>query len=538
MISFTNSIIINSSSDLNLWRVSENYLNLGQKAWRVISINDKNISLEKCSSKVSALETALKVISYLLVVPLAAAVIINLYYKHTRAFKIVDPAKLEKIQSVFNSDIKPPEQDTTQAERKAAIEAFTHLKNKVFAIHSIEAKSVEEIDGILVEITSLKETFLSKFNAEADREEVETILSAVQLQRDHIELSVKIENKLKESIEKAQAKRETLGLPPINPNIDLIRQHVEKIIHLQREKKVDLTLRKNSSHLLKRRIAKGTLAVDLGVGTVPTKKGIHGTLFVKSLEGKFLGVFKSIDTPFTLKKKFGEVVDALHQNQRSLLNPSPYVYQCSEKAAYLVASQLNFKHLAISPVEIITLEENKGAFLVFAKKVVEAKEIAQEIEGKVDYSEEELNRFQSFIIFDFLIGNMDRHLDNWMVKWKSGIKKIVPIDNANAFPRFTPKLYQYGSWRNQYAWRKLKIARMNFTEETKNFVKMNLREEAVEKMLAAIDADENINALNNNASFLTPESKALLRKRAEVLRDIGEGKIATCVDLARFWNVS
>ena len=63
-----------------------------------------------------------------------------------------------------------------------------------------------------------------------------------------------------------------------------------------------------------------------------------------------------------------------------------------------------------------------GAFQVYLRSKVpespflEAREHIKALESKALFTEEEKLLFQKSAIFDFLIGNLDRHEDNWFVR--------------------------------------------------------------------------------------------------------------------------
>ena len=55
------------------------------------------------------------------------------------------------------------------------------------------------------------------------------------------------------------------------------------------------------------------------------------------------------------------------------------------------------------------------------------------------FREDELERFQKFVIEDYIIGNLDRHRDNWLWQEDEGhLAGIIAIDNANAFLERNP----------------------------------------------------------------------------------------------------
>jgi len=87
---------------------------------------------------------------------------------------------------------------------------------------------------------------------------------------------------------------------------------------------------------------------------------------------------------------------------------SPY----RERAAYLVDKMLS---LNIVPHTILMLS---GGKLVSAQKFIDGRE--------PDYNDKKPAKMN---IFDFLIGNPDRHIGNWLIEGK----KVWAIDNAYSF---------------------------------------------------------------------------------------------------------
>ncbi|MBS0637594.1 MAG: hypothetical protein JSS12_08785, partial [Verrucomicrobia bacterium] len=154
-----------------------------------------------------------------------------------------------------------------------------------------------------------------------------------------------------------------------------------------------------------------------------------------------------------------------------------------------------------------------GAFQLFIKSrdetpFKEAKELVGNLEQKNEYSLQELELFQKMAVFDFLIGNLDRHEENWFVKEIGGnISELKTIDNANSFLRKNPS--SGDKIGNQYKWRKLKIADSPLTEQMKQFIREKLTSRNIQAFVQKLQQDL--------PEFLDDEMKHNLYVRVAVL---------------------
>lgn len=326
-----------------------------------------------------------------------------------------------------------------------------------------------------------------------------------------------------------------------------IKKSFAELQKLRLEKQINPQLVKNNQHLLARKIAKAQFAYGIGVKPILSSKGIHGAMFMPSVTGKEQGVFK-LPSNDSYKR---QVVTRVKLSQKSLLNEGEYAEVCAEKAAYMIAEKLNCPFLTAVPTTItsFTNQEAKtkeGAFLLFCKAKL-AEDVKNKIEKK-EYTPEELNRFQIFAIFDYLIGNLDRHAENWMVKIrkKDGtIKKIIPIDNANILPKQEPNLLNIDARKNQYGWKSFNISNHPFTNEVKEFIK-KIDHQFVDEVIDQINQDEAIASLyknnqnnteaepNKSKFFLSTESKERMKKRVDIIRKVLEDRISTPQQLAQY----
>jgi Phosphatidylinositol 3- and 4-kinase len=268
----------------------------------------------------------------------------------------------------------------------------------------------------------------------------------------------------------------------------------------------------DEAHKTARKIAKAKLAISLGRG-IEKNKGCSGSLIIQDINQKSIGVFK-------VSKKHLSIIDRIVHFFRSFagqvgcLSDRDLAQPQAEVAAYLFSKNLDF-HLAPAS-QLIQLNNLEGVFQLYIREekngkrsleYQQAQEGIEQINNSISFSKEELILFQKFAIFDYLIGNLDRHDENWLIAWENHIiKHIKAIDNANAFPKVQPDKNTVAA-RNQYLWKNLKIANEYFREETVQFVKDNL---TPEKILAIISELNKV-----LPGFLEMEMERLLFRRAE-----------------------
>lgn len=298
-------------------------------------------------------------------------------------------------------------------------------------------------------------------------------------------------------------------------------------------------------------ITKGQLAVELGHGTKPNK-GATGTLIITDVNGVSVGVHKVSEEHVPKITRMKNIFKAIFGGQLSYLSQKRLAQPLSERASFLLSSALGFdvapasKEATIGKrhgVFQIYLSREKGqgplddvkqaqvaiqnhktkqSKMVDSNQYEEAKGVIDQIDGKKEFSETEQTIFQKFALFDYLIGNLDRHEENWFVTMKQNeqgepeITRIKAIDNANAFPKKVPRKNSRGS-RNQYKWKIFNIAKKPFTQETLDFVKNNLESEKIDAFIRELHKDMK--------GFLDKDMEALLRQRANMIIDlVKEGK--------------
>lgn len=309
--------------------------------------------------------------------------------------------------------------------------------------------------------------------------------------------------------------------PIINPvPIEKLENPVKLPIK-KKDKDPDLRLERKAAKALEASLAMGSDCME------STGKGVNGSQFVKSLKNKKIGVFKSIPESTGFWNPF---------SQKAYLNPEPGASAASERASYLLARELNTPYLTVPPVKIMDLNGKKGSFAVF-EKGVPADKIIHEIDNKSSYSEEELNIFQFFIILDYLLGNLDRHLDNYLFGWDDVLKlfkAIYPIDNERSFPNEKPNWYNFNAAKNVYKWQELKLAGFKFTQTVRDIVENRITNDFIQHFIEIINSDPQIQScFPKGDQFFRKKSQQYFELRAMRLRQIMQNPKLTAKHLAQ-----
>lgn len=475
-------------------------------------------------------------------IPAAKVFYVSYQEQLDRALETAKESSLQKLEKQREKE----RYDNCVKLNQKLVEHAAGLKERVLSLDVPGKANLLELTKALIEVQELAEKLTQAKDVLAEdiylplEERMHAISKDIKTHREKIAFQFNVEEEITKSIEHyngheqvVKEKRSKLKQEDAADR-NRIRARVEEIVRLRTEKKANKALRKDPDHVLARRIAKGMLAIDLGVALKNTKEGIHPSYYIKSVNGKPQGVFKPQGAP-SIKEN---ILKFFQQGQRQFLNPGFFSETCAEKAADIIARELHMDYLNVPPVKILKMLEDReeGAFLVFAKKVDLAKHHMGKINGKTSYSEEELNIFQSFVIFDFLLGNLDRHDENWMVEFDGEIKRIVPIDNANSFPQLNHGIQNVNAWQNQYAWKRCSIAKLPFTEKMKAFVRENVHSNNIERIITKIISDPDILRLYGNKLFLTEEAQTGLRNRAAALMKIIHREGFTPEQLAGYWN--
>lgn len=318
-----------------------------------------------------------------------------------------------------------------------------------------------------------------------------------------------------------------------------ILHYYEQVKKLKKEKEEDPTLKKAPEHILARKSAKAKLAFAVGVEPKSPDEGAHLTYFLRSLTGKKVGVFKQATYKDQgIKTLFRWAGGQIGIGQSLVLNRGKYAEIATEKASYLIKEKLGLHDFEMAPVRITSFNDfsgnktDKGAFLVFCKDVKLARDVLTDIE-KDTFSKEEKIKFQSAVLYDFLLGNLDRHTENWMVgvTEEGEISRILFIDNANVLPKEEPSILNLNAVKSRFIWKKLKIAGFPIEPEVREMYSRLLKDPDafVEELFHEIQNDSEIKKLfkfeketqgkqlKTELDYFSKESKETMKKRARHL---------------------
>ena len=208
----------------------------------------------------------------------------------------------------------------------------------------------------------------------------------------------------------------------------------------------------------------------------PTSKGLNGAKIIsipKETGGlKPVGIFKGISEDPLYKKMLGQA-SLLLESRDGLAKAR------AEIIAYYLAKHLGFEHtqesdkfgkLYVPEAIMLNLNGEPGVFVQFLSGYTDP-DHSQELFAKAHENQDELRNFQMLVIYDFLIGNLDRHEDNLFVRKDSNnsFEILRFIDQGNTFP-FKSPLQGSISGRNMYKWTNLPVAKLPFLPEIQEHI--------------------------------------------------------------------
>lgn len=324
----------------------------------------------------------------------------------------------------------------------------------------------------------------------------------------------------------------------------------------RQEKEINKNLKLSPEHRLKRSAAKAKFAYHLGIQTQSPSTGVHATFFLRSTTGKKLGVFKTADLRVNPIRGFFRQAGALiNIGQELVLNKGKYVQLAGEKAAYIIKQKmdefgpLDFELAPVALMSLANLSDNSeeiGAFLLFCKNVKLAEEVLTSLNKNV-FDNQELIRCHAAFLYDFLLGNLDRHTRNYMmgVSKQDKIEKILLIDNSNILPIQEPSLLNHTANKARFVWKDLKVAQYPIPEEVRMIFTKILEnpQDLVENIFNEINKDPEIvalfsadrletPALQNQMKYFSDESKDAMKKRAVYLKDALKNSQASLQQIA------
>lgn len=239
-----------------------------------------------------------------------------------------------------------------------------------------------------------------------------------------------------------------------------------------------------------RKVIEVKFAQKLGVEFERIGTGVNGSYFGLDRFRHKLVVFKPADEELgsegvsKLSSRIYNFLLRLFPSINPFRNIAPHQAYLNEAAASSVDAFLGFNIVPVTHVETFTaqsfagkVKEKSGSCQLFiaqarsAKSVYRIPDFVPVIYHKAytrllrfwRYPVISKDSFEKFVILDFVIGNQDRHFENFLIKGK----KVFAIDNGFAFPSKKPT--GIGTI-NQYAWANLPEARRSFSSHAAKYV--------------------------------------------------------------------
>lgn len=275
---------------------------------------------------------------------------------------------------------------------------------------------------------------------------------------------------------------------------------------LRKEKILNVSLKNDPEHKLRRLEVKSDLILQLGLG-INENAGTTGTKVIHFFSKdrlKPIAIFKCSSKHVGWLTALFNVFKKTFWGQLSYLKDHPMALPHAEAAAYCFDSFFRFK--LTPPTKCCKVGDVEGALQAYVKNAQEFKAVYKTFNSKKVYSQSEIEVFQMMALFDYAIGNPDRHWGNLLVdKYK-----MHTIDNASGFAERSPGRWGLLFLRNQYKWRHLEIAKTMFLPKTVEFVKNELTNEKVDACIRYIQ--------QKVPGFINEKIIAQLKLRLEVIR--------------------
>lgn len=371
------------------------------------------------------------------------------------------------------------------------------LMDKILHVFTSKADQQKEREAIKEKLI----TYIDSIKDSSNEEEIINIFSKISKLRDaQLIVELKEKNILTQDIENILSENLNRNIPGLN--LKLLRENKRKLQgkDARQLEEVKLAIR----------IEKAKLAESLGIEFI-ANKGATGTALIRNLKGKYIAVFKPTHEATPLKAKILNKIKRAFGGQLYYLGRKTDAQAKAEVGAYKLDRHFNF---GLSPAsQFVELGGKQGTFQSFLTKFEEAKSLLG-TSSETSYSWS-LDEFQKMTIFDYLIGNLDRHEENWgvaQIKKDSEGTSLRVIDNANSFLCKNPEAGT--SVKNQYKWKNLEIAKTPFTEQTKDFIQRNLTDANLDSFFEMI--------FKELPGFLEEEMKAGLKERLHVIQGLSQ----------------
>lgn len=271
--------------------------------------------------------------------------------------------------------------------------------------------------------------------------------------------------------------------------------------------------KENPDYKMEVSIAKAELMYLLKIGTDINDKGATGSTIVSWFGKKKIAIFKPEDKQQfiseVLTNQFKYLMGWQISHFKKALNAQPK----AEVAAHIIAEYFGLE--ITCPTKLVKLGLSKGSFQLWAQGMEEIQDIYNLLESAPEFHPKEVLFFQMMAALDFLLGNLDCHGGNCLIRTGKGgilIDELRKIDNANTFitHNTTRKMITDSK---QYVWNSLKIAKEEFCQEAKEIM-LKMTEEAINEAVEKIFIEL--------PGYLNQDIITLLHQRAQVLHTVGQ----------------
>lgn len=289
---------------------------------------------------------------------------------------------------------------------------------------------------------------------------------------------------------------------------------------------------KAQSIKLKRQIEKAKMAGQFGL-VKASSKGLTGSYFVEWVSAKKtadetlafskIGVFKPDNKNTTLKVKIQNLFKRIFWGQLHYLSRKKRAQPLAELASYKTNQFLGFD---ISPhVKAVTLDGKVGTMQKFIQGFEEAKDHVELFADKNNFTTEGWRQYQEMTLFDTLIGNLDRHDENLLIKFEDGkIAQLKAIDNANSFPqKKVGRLIKIAA-HNRYKWKRFAVSEEKYDPVLLSEMRTKLQSHNIDRLIDSIRTD--------SPTFLNKKMESLLRERAKTILALSKDENLTPRQLA------
>lgn len=291
----------------------------------------------------------------------------------------------------------------------------------------------------------------------------------------------------------------------------------------------------------RRRIIKAKVADHYGFASEKAK-GATGTVFVTDINGKKLGVFKSDKV-----SGWTRTLNWFKRNTRGqlrYLSDKPLAQPLTEVLAYRLNNHFGFG-IAPHTAKTNALFGTEGVFQLLARPGDKESNVVKDADevgaGNFDLDDREsIDQFQKLVLFDILLGNLDRHDENWMVEVERDevnvkIIKLTAIDNANSFPKENPS----EKLKNQFAWCEHPLANYPLSENTIALIE-SMETKGIDGFINAVKDHDDLKILNeetgDSESLLDADMQRLLTQRFNFILSLKERDIKLCEVPGDFFN--